>query len=87
MERHLPGRPGHQPHLQPSGAIAAKPGQFYDNETDNYQQDHYQLFFNQALRSDMNFNVALHYTRGRGYYENYRNGESWCRLPAWNRPS
>lgn len=61
----------------PSGAIDAKPGQFYDNETDNYQQDHYQLFLNQSLRPDLNFNVALHYTRGRGYYENYRNDEDY----------
>ncbi len=46
--------------------------QFYDNETDNYQQDHYQLFFNHEPRQNLQFNVALHYTRGRGYFEQYR---------------
>lgn len=60
----------------PSGTN--KPGAPYDNETDNYQQDHYQLFFNHAVNSDLQFNIALHYTRGRGYYENYRDGESYA---------
>ena len=46
--------------------------QFYDNETDNYQQDHYQLFFNHEPRQNLQLNVAFHYTRGRGYYEQYR---------------
>lgn len=49
-----------------------KPGTPYDNETDNYQQDHYQLFFNQEINSSLNFNVAFHMTRGRGYYEQYK---------------
>lgn len=60
----------------PSGAN--KPGAPYDNETDNYQQDHYQLFLNQSINSQLNFNVGLHYTRGRGYYENYRDGEKYA---------
>ncbi len=49
-----------------------KPGTPYDNETDNYQQDHYQLFLNQEINTHLNFNVALHLTRGRGYYEEYK---------------
>jgi iron complex outermembrane receptor protein len=44
----------------------------YKNETDNYQQDHYQLFFSQKLNENLNFNAALHYTYGRGYYEQYK---------------
>lgn len=60
----------------PSGAN--KPGEPYDNETDNYQQDHYQLFFNHSLRSNLQFNVAAHYTRGRGYYENYRDANAYA---------
>ncbi|HVI45018.1 MAG TPA: TonB-dependent receptor, partial [Chitinophaga sp.] len=44
----------------------------YNNETDNYQQDHYQLFFNQEINPHLNFNVAMHLTRGRGYYEQYK---------------
>ena len=44
----------------------------YDNETDNYQQDHYQLLFSQQFGEYINFNAALHYTYGRGYYEQYK---------------
>ncbi len=53
-----------------------KPGTPYDNETDNYQQDHYQLFFNHRFNSKLEFNTAFFLTRGKGYYENYRAGES-----------
>lgn len=55
-----------------NSAGTEKPGTPYDNETDNYQQDHYQLFLNQEINSGLNFNVAVHYTRGRGYYEQYK---------------
>ncbi|SHL92507.1 TonB-dependent receptor [Chitinophaga sp. CF418] len=53
-------------------------GSYYDNETDNYQQDHYQLFLNQSLSPRLDFNVAAHYTRGRGYYEQYREAEAFA---------
>jgi len=45
---------------------------FYDNQTDNYHQQHYQLLWNQVVDNSWNFNVALHYTRGDGYYEEYK---------------
>jgi iron complex outermembrane recepter protein len=45
---------------------------FYDNETDNYQQDHAQLHWNQRIASNWNTNIAFHYTKGKGYYENYK---------------
>lgn len=48
----------------------------YDNEVDNYQQDHYQLHFLHSFNSNLNFNLAAHYTRGRGYYEQYRTGDN-----------
>jgi len=44
---------------------------YYDNQTDNYQQTHYQLIFSREMNRNMNINVALHYTKGKGYYENY----------------
>ncbi|MBC7522984.1 MAG: TonB-dependent receptor [Flavobacterium sp.] len=47
---------------------------FYENQTDNYQQDHYQLHWNEKISSHWNTNVALHYTNGKGYYENYIQG-------------
>lgn len=51
---------------------------FYDNETDNYQQDHYQLHWNERLSESWSINAALHYTIGKGYYEQYREDESFA---------
>ncbi|MFN0290956.1 TonB-dependent receptor [Pedobacter helvus] len=44
----------------------------YDNQTDNYQQDHYQLFYTRNLSKQWVANAALHYTYGRGYYEEFK---------------
>jgi len=44
----------------------------YENEVDNYDQTHYQLHFVQKIQKYSNFNISLHYTRGLGYYEQYR---------------
>ncbi len=52
-----------------------KPGTPYDNETDNYQQDHYQLFVNHRFNDKIEFSTAFFLTQGRGYYENYKAGE------------
>lgn len=48
---------------------------YYDNEVDNYSQDHYQLHWNQIINDNWNFNLSFHYTYGRGYYEQYKQGE------------
>ncbi len=48
---------------------------FYDNETDNYKQDHYQLHWNERWNEQWTTNFALHYTKGYGYYENYKAGD------------
>ena len=45
---------------------------FYVNETDNYQQDHYQLHWNERVSEFWSTNFALHYTKGKGYFENYK---------------
>ena len=45
---------------------------FYDNETDNYQQDHYQLHWNEKITKNWSTNLAFHYTKGKGYFENYK---------------
>ncbi len=47
----------------------------YENEIDNYQQTHYQLFFNRKLNNKLLLNTALHYTKGAGYFEQYKAGE------------
>lgn len=44
----------------------------YDNQTDNYTQTHARLHYNNYVTDIFNFSVALHYTRGAGYYEEYR---------------
>jgi Outer membrane receptor proteins, mostly Fe transport len=45
---------------------------FYENQTDNYKQTHYQLHLFQSFNPKLTLNAALHYTRGRGYYEEYK---------------
>lgn len=45
---------------------------YYDNETDNYNQDHYQLHWSESLSDKWSTNFALHYTKGKGYFENYK---------------
>lgn len=54
-----------------------KPGEPYDNETDNYWQDHYQLFYTRHLNSRLDFNTALFLTKGKGYYEEYRANQGY----------
>ncbi len=45
---------------------------FYDNEVDNYLQNHYQLHMLHRINKNWNFNMALHLTTGKGYYESYK---------------
>lgn len=49
-----------------------KAGSPYDNQTDNYTQTHYQLFFNHAFNSFWSLQTAAFLTRGYGYYEEYK---------------
>ncbi|MCB0401849.1 MAG: TonB-dependent receptor [Flavobacteriales bacterium] len=50
----------------------------YDNETDNYQQDHYQLHISNQFSEHVSANIAFHYTYGRGYYEQYRKQDAFA---------
>lgn len=52
---------------------------FYDNQVDNYKQDHAQLHWNQTYSDSFSSNLAVHYTRGRGFYEEYTQayGSDW----------
>jgi len=45
---------------------------FYDNETDNYHQQHYQLHYLKQITPDLYLNTTLHYTKGAGCYEQYK---------------
>lgn len=44
----------------------------YKNQTDNYTQTHHQLHYTNFINEKLTFNAALHYTRGAGYYEEFR---------------
>ena len=45
---------------------------FYDDQTDNYTQKNYQLLFNHTFTPQWNLNIGLHYTKGDGYYQEYK---------------
>ncbi|CAN5161688.1 TonB-dependent receptor [soil metagenome] len=53
-----------------------QPGSPYPNETDNYTQTHYQLFYNHQFDKYWKANVAVFITKGKGYYEDYRANQS-----------
>lgn len=44
----------------------------YNNETDNYRQNHYHLYFNRRTGKHAMLSATLYYTRGAGYYEQFR---------------
>ena len=48
----------------------------YENEIDNYKQDHYQLHWNEKINNFWSFNLGLNYTYGRGYFEQYREDDN-----------
>lgn len=60
--------------FNPSGT--EKEGEPYEDEVDNYGQDHYQLIYNNQLSANWNLNTALHYTQGAGYFEQYKADEA-----------
>ena len=48
----------------------------YENEIDNYKQDHYQFHWNEKINQKWSTNLGLNYTYGRGYFEQYREDDS-----------
>ncbi|WP_321516966.1 TonB-dependent receptor [Marinifilum fragile] len=62
----------------PAGEYTDENGvtRYYDNQTDNYKQTHYQLFYSQELTSNLNLNAALHYTKGKGFYEQFQDDDN-----------
>lgn len=55
-----------------------RPGSPYPNETDNYTQTHYQLFYNHGRADHLQFNTAFFLIRGKGYYEQYKVDQSYA---------
>ncbi|THD68993.1 TonB-dependent receptor [Robertkochia marina] len=64
-----------------AGAIYNDQGEivdFYDNEVDNYKQDHAQLHWSEQWSPNFSSNLALHYTYGRGFFEQYRQDDDFA---------
>jgi iron complex outermembrane receptor protein len=61
---------------------------FYDNQTDNYWQQHYHLTGSRRLSDAWNMNLTLHYTHGDGYYEDYKAAAKYAgyKLPVYVDP-
>lgn len=61
---------------------------YYDNQTDNYWQQHYHLMATQRLSDTWSMNMTLHYTGGEGYYEDYKTGAKYTsyKLPLYTDP-
>jgi iron complex outermembrane receptor protein len=51
-------------------------GEPYEDEKDNYKQDHIQLFYQNQLTAKTTLNTSLNYTIGSGYYENYKSAQN-----------
>ena len=57
---------------------------YYDNETDNYAQHHLQLNYTRSFTDRLAWSTTLNYTRGDGYYENYKAGKSFSKYLMTN---
>jgi iron complex outermembrane receptor protein len=64
----------------PCGEYYDKAGNtlYYKNQTDNYHQQNYQLILSQRLSDLFDLHAALHYTKGQGYYEQYRYHDNYA---------
>lgn len=50
----------------------------YSDQYDNYQQDHYQIFESYKVNSRHHLNIGYHYTRGRGYFQEFRYDQKYA---------
>ncbi len=64
-------------------------GSYYDDQSDNYRQDYYQLFVHHKLNPYWKLNGALFLTRGKGFYNEYKSDEGFAGygLPDFITPS
>lgn len=58
----------------PCGAYTDSEGRqaFYKDQCDDFVQHHFQLLFNQNIGQHVTLNATLHYTKGDGYYDQYK---------------
>lgn len=66
--------------FNPVGAYTDANGvdRFYENEEDNYKQDHFQFLWNEKISTYWSTNLAVHYTNGRGYFEQYKDDQDFA---------
>lgn len=66
--------------FNPSGLYTDVNGaiKFHENEEDNYNQNHYQLHWNERFNNHWSTNIGLNYTYGRGYFEQYKEDENFA---------
>jgi iron complex outermembrane receptor protein len=62
----------------PAGEYTDENGivRYYNNESDNYNQNHYQLIYDFRINNDLSLSTAFHYTHGEGYYEEFKEDRS-----------
>lgn len=65
--------------FNPAGIYTDENGntRFHENQVDNYKQDHAQLLWNEKISDSWSTNIALHYTRGRGFFEEFREDDDF----------
>jgi iron complex outermembrane recepter protein len=69
--------------FNPAGEI--KPGVYYDNESDNYWQHHFQAFYTQELSKSLLLSASFNYTDGFGYYEQYKQDKKFSSMNIPNQ--
>jgi iron complex outermembrane receptor protein len=64
----------------PAGEFTNEAGEteFYDNEVDDYRQDHYQLHWNERYNNNWSTTIGLNYTYGRGFFEQFREDDDFA---------
>ncbi len=71
------------PRFNPAGAMPD--GSYYENESDNYWQHHFQLFYTTQLKTNLHLNAGFNYTNGFGYYEQYKQDKKFSSMGIPNQ--
>ena len=62
------------PTFNPAGIYTDEDGtvRFHQNQVDDYDQDHYQLIWNERFNNNWSTSMTLNYTKGSGFFEEYK---------------
>jgi len=66
------------PTFNPAGMYSDEDGtvRFHQNQVDDYDQDHYQLIWNERYNNNWSTSATLNYTKGSGFFEEYKEDAS-----------